>query len=71
MVTAYRLHHPGAGLVGGTAIGGVLYLVARWRHWVLPSAGRLRAGTPSNASAASGEPARPTPNPTPTQLRES
>ena len=36
MIATYRLHHPAAGLVGGTAIGGVLYLVARWRHWVLP-----------------------------------
>lgn len=73
MITAYRLHHPAAGLVGGSAIGGVLYLVARWRHWVLPSAGRPRAARPSDASAASSEPTRPAPNPNPnpTQLRES
>ena len=42
MIIAYRLHHPAAGLACGTAIGGALYLVARWRHWVLPSAARLR-----------------------------
>jgi uncharacterized membrane protein YeiH len=50
MIVAYRLQHPEAGLVGGTAIGGVLYLAARRRHWVLPPAARLRAGTPSEAS---------------------
>ena len=38
MIIAYRVHHPAVGLACGTAIGGVLYLVARWRHWVLPSA---------------------------------
>jgi uncharacterized membrane protein YeiH len=54
MITAYRLHHPEAGLACGTAVGGVLYLVARRRHWVLPPAVRPRAGTPSGASAASG-----------------
>jgi len=44
MIIAYHLHHPGAGLACGTAVGGVLYLVARWRHWVLPSAaGRAAA----------------------------
>jgi uncharacterized membrane protein YeiH len=42
MVIAYRLHYPGAGLACGTAIGGVLYLVARWRHWILPPAGRAQ-----------------------------
>jgi uncharacterized membrane protein YeiH len=72
MVIAYRLHHPGAGLAGGTAIGGVLYLVARWRHWVLPPAARPRAGTPAKASTASTEPTRPAPDlNTPTQARES
>jgi len=59
MVIAYRLHYPGAELACGTAIGGVLYLVARWRHWVLPPAVRLHSGTPSEAAAASTEPARP------------
>ncbi|MGB6579875.1 MAG: TRIC cation channel family protein [Streptosporangiaceae bacterium] len=59
MITAYRLHYPGAGLACGTAIGGVLYLVARRRHWVLPPAVRLHAETPGGASAASTEPARP------------
>jgi hypothetical protein len=68
MIIAYRLHYPEAGLACGTVIGGALYIVARRRHWVLPPAGRPRAGTPSKASAASTEPARPTPNPnTPTQ----
>ena len=44
MIIAYRVHHPAVGLACGTAIGGVLYLVARWRHWVLPSAaGRAAA----------------------------
>jgi uncharacterized membrane protein YeiH len=72
MIIAFRLHHPGAGLAIGTATGGVLYLVARWRHWVLPSAVHLRAETPSEASAASTEPPRPAPKPnTPAQLRES
>ena len=61
MIIAYRLHYSEAGLAGGTAAGGVLYLVARWRHWVLPSAGHLRAEPPGDA---------PNPN-TPTQLRES
>jgi uncharacterized membrane protein YeiH len=56
MIVAYRLHHPEAGLAGGTAIGGVLYLVARWRHWVLPSVARPRAETPSEAPPASTEP---------------
>ena len=54
MIIAYRLHYPEAGLACGTVIGGALYLVARRRHWVLPPAGRPRAGTPSKASAASG-----------------
>lgn len=72
MITAYRLHYPEAGLACGTAIGGALYLVARRRHWVLPPAVRPRAETPSEASAASTEPARPAPNPdTPTQPRQS
>ena len=72
MIIAYRLHHPGAGLACGTAIGGVLYLAARRRHWVLPPAARPRAGSPGETSSASAEPARPAPNPnTPTQLRES
>ena len=71
MIIAYRVHHPAVGLACGTAIGGVLHLVARRRHWVLPSAARLRAGIPSEAPAASTEPARPAPNlNTPTQLRE-
>jgi uncharacterized membrane protein YeiH len=59
MITAYRLHYPGAGLACGTAIGGVVYLVARRRHWVLPPAVRLHAETPGGASAASTEPTRP------------
>jgi uncharacterized membrane protein YeiH len=63
MIVASRLHHPGAGLAWGTAIGGVLYLVARWRHWVLPPAGRLRTGTASQTSAGSTEPTRPASNP--------
>jgi uncharacterized membrane protein YeiH len=68
MITAYRLHHPEVGLACGTAIGGALYLVARRRHWVMPPAVRSRAETPSEASAAATEPARPAPNPnTPTQ----
>jgi uncharacterized membrane protein YeiH len=72
MIIAYRLHDPAAGLACGTAIGGVLYLVARWRHWVLPSAGRPQTGTAGDASAASTEPTRPASNlSTPTQLRES
>jgi len=75
MIIASRLQYPVAGLACGTAIGGVLYLVARWRHWVLPSPECPRAETPSEASAASTEPARPAgPAPnlnTPTQLRES
>jgi uncharacterized membrane protein YeiH len=57
MIIAYRLHYPGAGLACGTAIGGVLYLVARWRHWVLPPAVRLHAETPGEPPAASTEPA--------------
>lgn len=59
MITAHRLHYPGAGLACGTAIGGVLYLVARRRHWVLPPAVRLHAETPGGASATSTEAARP------------
>jgi uncharacterized membrane protein YeiH len=71
MIITYRVHHPAVGLACGTALGGVLYLAARWRHWVLPSAARLRAGIPSGAPAASTEPARPAPNlNTPMQLRE-
>jgi uncharacterized membrane protein YeiH len=71
MIIAARLHCPEAGLAGGAATGGVLYLLARWRHWVLPPTARLRAGTPSEAPAASTESARPAPNlNTPTQLRE-
>ena len=54
MIVAYRLQHPEAGLAGGTAIGGVLYLVARWRQWVLPSVERQRAETPVEASTAPG-----------------
>jgi uncharacterized membrane protein YeiH len=68
MIVAYRLQHPEAGLVGGTAIGGVLYLVARWRHWVLPSVERQRAETPVEASTASTQPTNLN---TPTQLEES
>jgi uncharacterized membrane protein YeiH len=49
MIVAYRLQHPEAGLIGGTAIGGVLYLVARWRHWVLPPVERQGAETPGAA----------------------
>jgi uncharacterized membrane protein YeiH len=72
MIVAYRLHHPEVRPVSGTAIGGVLYLLARWRHWALPSVGRLRAETPSKASPASTEPTRPAPNlNTPTPPRES
>jgi uncharacterized membrane protein YeiH len=72
MIIAHLLHYPAAGLVCGTAIGGVLYLAARRRRWVLPPVARVRAETPSEASAASTEPARPAPNlETPTQLRES
>jgi uncharacterized membrane protein YeiH len=59
MIIAYRFHHPAAGLVCGTAIGGVLYLVARWRHWVLPPAVRLPAGSRSETSATSTEPTLP------------
>jgi hypothetical protein len=59
MIIAYRVHNPAVGLACGTAIGGVLYLAARWRHWVLPSAARLRAGIPSEAPAASTEPVPP------------
>jgi uncharacterized membrane protein YeiH len=71
MIIAYRLHYSEAGLACGTAIGGVLYLVARWRHWVLPSVVRLRAEPPSEASADSTEPAPPAPDlNTPKQLRE-
>jgi uncharacterized membrane protein YeiH len=62
MIIANRLQYPAAGLACGTAIGGVLYLVARWRHWVLPPAARLRAGTPREPPAASTEPARPAPD---------
>jgi uncharacterized membrane protein YeiH len=68
MIVAYRLQHPEAGLAGGAAIGGVLYLVARWRHWVLPSVERQRAETPVEASTASAEPTNLN---TPTQLEES
>src|SRR6185437_12958137 len=68
MIVAYRLQHPEAGLAGGTAIGGVLYLVARWRHWVLPSVERQRAETPVEASTASTEPTNLN---MPTQLEES
>jgi uncharacterized membrane protein YeiH len=68
MIIANRLQHPGAGMAGGTAIGGILYLLARWRHWVLPSVVRRHAETPSEASPASTEPTRPAPNlNTPTQ----
>jgi uncharacterized membrane protein YeiH len=71
MIIAYRLHHPAVGLACGTAIGGVLYLAARRRHWVLPPVARPRAAPPSQASAASTEPARSAPNlNTPTQPRE-
>jgi uncharacterized membrane protein YeiH len=71
MIIASRLHHPAAGLACGTAIGGVLYLVACWRHWVLPSVLRQHAEAPSEPPAASTEPARAAPNlNTPTQLRE-
>jgi uncharacterized membrane protein YeiH len=68
MIIAYRLQHPEAGLAAGTAIGGVLYLVARWRHWVLPSVERQWAETPVEASTASAEPTNLN---TPTQLEES
>jgi hypothetical protein len=72
MIIANRLHYPAAGLACGTAVGGVLYLLARWRHWVLPSVIRLRGEPPIEASAAPTEPARPAPDlSTPTQLRES
>ncbi|MGH3209916.1 MAG: trimeric intracellular cation channel family protein [Trebonia sp.] len=63
MITAYRLQCPQAGLAGGTAIGGILYLVARRRHWILPSALRSQAEPPGDASAAATEPARPSANP--------
>jgi uncharacterized membrane protein YeiH len=68
MVIAYHLGHAEAGLVGGTATGGVLYLVAHWRHWVLPPVERQGAETPGTASAASAEAAEAK---TPTQLEES
>jgi len=72
MIIAYRLHYPEAGLACGTAIGGVLYLVARRRHWVLRPAARPRAGTPGEKSHASAEPTPSAPNPnTSTQLPES
>jgi uncharacterized membrane protein YeiH len=58
MIVAFRLQHPEAGLVGGTAIGGVLYLVARWRHWVLPPVERQGAEASGEASAASAASAK-------------
>lgn len=60
MIIAYRLHHSDAGLACGTAVGGVLYLLAHWRHWVLPSVLRPRAETSGEAPA---ERARSAPNP--------
>jgi uncharacterized membrane protein YeiH len=63
MITASRLHYPVAGLAGGTAIGGVLYLVALRRHWVLPPVVHKRAGTPAETSPAATEPAQPASNP--------
>jgi uncharacterized membrane protein YeiH len=50
MIIAYHLHAPAAGLVSGAVVGGVLYLLAHWRHWVLPPAERLRAETPPRES---------------------
>jgi hypothetical protein len=55
MIIAYRLHCSEAGLAGGTAVGGILYLVARWRHWVLPPVLRPRAEPPGEASSAPAE----------------
>jgi len=71
MIVAYRLQHPEAGLVGGTAIGGILYLVARWRHWVLPPVERQGAEASGNASAASAASAEAANVHRPTQREES
>jgi uncharacterized membrane protein YeiH len=67
VMVAYRLGYPAAGLVGGVAVGGVSYLVARWRHWVLPPVDRAYSATgvsidsakaiaePERSGAAEGE----------------
>ena len=49
MVVLYRAGHPTAGLIGATATGAALVLLARWRGWSLPEGHGWRPPVPHNA----------------------
>lgn len=51
VIVAYRLGYPTVGLGCGAAAGALFYLVARWRHWVLPPVERAHSEKPDQAIA--------------------